>query len=162
MECFYTRDRRNDAQHAIVLAGVAHGIEVRTRQYCRQAGPNTVIATNDIADGIESGLHAGLFHPAFDQLARGLVLRRQEMPGERPVVMRDGRELLKPGHDLRAKAQTPRLIFNLSHMCSLSVFREKVGIVPNANALGTTSAQIRFLLAGSLSMPRSGLDRSGH
>ena len=104
MQRFHARDRRDNAKHAIVLAGVAHGIEVRTGQYCRQAGPKTLIATNDIADGIEPGLHARLFHPAFDQLAGGLMLWRQEVPGERPAVMRDGPELLKPGHDFRAKA----------------------------------------------------------
>src|SRR5438552_3215189 len=92
---------------------------MRTGQHGRQAGPSTLIATNDVADSVEAGPHAGLFHPALDEFARGPVLRREEVPGERSVIVRNGRELLKPGHDFRAKAQLPR--FNVSHDYSFRV-----------------------------------------
>ena len=47
-------DGRDHAQHAVVLAGVAHGVEVRTQHEAGRARRTAFVATDDIADRIES------------------------------------------------------------------------------------------------------------
>ena len=89
----------DDAQHAVVLAGIAHRVEVRAEHEAGQAGPVALVAADDVADRIEARGHARLAHPAEHELARGVLLAGEEharqavglarVPGERLAAVPD-------------------------------------------------------------------------
>src|SRR5207237_4705952 len=54
------RDRHQDAEHPVVLAAVAHGIEMRAEEQ-RLRARDTFVAADDASHGIDTHLHAGLF-----------------------------------------------------------------------------------------------------
>ena len=67
-------DRGDDAQHAVVLAGVAHGVEMRAQHQARRAGRLRLVAADAIADRIEPRRHAGVAHPAqHERVDRALL-----------------------------------------------------------------------------------------
>src|SRR3954463_2898266 len=92
-------DRRDHAEHAVVAAGVAHGVEVRAEDEARCAARAAVIAADGIADRIERRAHAGFAHPAEYEVGGRAVLRRQEdarqaarqlaLPGELVAALHD-------------------------------------------------------------------------
>ncbi len=70
-----TIDRGHHAQHAVVLAGIAHGVEVRAQHQARRAGSVAFIAADHVADRVEPGAHAGLAHPALYERIRRALFR---------------------------------------------------------------------------------------
>jgi hypothetical protein len=52
-------DRAQHAEHAVVLAGVAHGVEVRPQHEARQPRPRAFVAANAIAHGVDVRGHPG-------------------------------------------------------------------------------------------------------
>src|SRR5688500_3409887 len=91
------------AEHAVVLAGIAHRVEVRAEHEAGQSRPRALVAPARVADRVEPRLHAGLAHPAEHQLARRARLRRKEhagqtcgklgMPRERIAALQDARRV---------------------------------------------------------------------
>ncbi len=63
MERTHAFDRRDHAEHAVVLAGVAHRVEVRTEHEAREFGTLALVAARAVADGIHACRHAGVAHP---------------------------------------------------------------------------------------------------
>ena len=49
-------DRGHDAQHAVVLAGIAHGVEVRAQHQARRARRRAFVAADHVADRVEPAL----------------------------------------------------------------------------------------------------------
>jgi len=71
-----------------------------------QAGrprPLAFVAAADIADRIEMRAHAGLTHPAEDEVRRRAQLLGEIDAGELAVFLRDRRELVNPTYDLFAE-----------------------------------------------------------
>ena len=82
-------DRRNDAEHAVVLAGVAHGVEMRAEHQARQHRRRVAfVAADAVADRIEARRHAGVAHPAQHQRVDRALLRRQEDAREAVGLLR--------------------------------------------------------------------------
>src|SRR5690606_5103493 len=71
-------DRRDHAQHAIVFAGIAHGIEMRAQHQDGRIRLAALVAANHVAGSIVMPRHAGLAHPAGDLLMGLLLLGREE------------------------------------------------------------------------------------
>lgn len=71
-------DRAEDAEEAIVPAGIAHAVHVGAGQQRRRARCRAFVAADDIAERVECGVHARFLHPAEDLLAGGAMLRRKE------------------------------------------------------------------------------------
>src|SRR6185312_1544386 len=71
-------DRRHHTQHAVVLPRVAHGVEMRTEHQAWPATLGRLVAADAIADRIEARLHAGLAHPAEDEIVDCALLGGQE------------------------------------------------------------------------------------
>src|SRR5213075_2699232 len=65
-----TLDGGDDAQHAVVAAGVAHGIQVRAEHEARQAGARAFIASGDIADRIERSTSSAAARYSRDRKTR--------------------------------------------------------------------------------------------
>ena len=70
------RDRGDDAEEAVVLAGVAHAVLVRAGHHDRRVRIGRGVASDDVAERVEAGLHAGVAHEADQVFAGLLVLRR--------------------------------------------------------------------------------------
>src|SRR5260221_578001 len=70
-------DRGDHAEHAVIAAGIAHGVEVRAEHQAGQAGEAAFIASDQIADRVEPGGEARLAHPAEHQVVGGAILRRE-------------------------------------------------------------------------------------
>ncbi len=92
-------DAGNHAEHAVVAAGVAHGVEVGAEHQARQPGAYALVAPGDVADRIERRLHAGFAHPAEDFFGRGTVLAREEDACQSAGELRVPRERVAALHD---------------------------------------------------------------
>ena len=68
----HRRDRHEDAEHAVVPAGAAHGVQVRAHQQRRAARRRGLVAATHVADVVTGRVHARLEDPASDQVLRRL------------------------------------------------------------------------------------------
>ena len=57
------RDAEQDAQHAVVFAGIGHGVEVRADRQHRQLGSKPVVTPDQVPRRIEADAQPGRFHP---------------------------------------------------------------------------------------------------
>ena len=90
------RDRGDDAQVAVVLAGVPHGVDVGADQQGRQAGFDPLVAADDVADGVDPRLHPRFPHPGEHLERRRLVLRRQVQSGQPSRFLGEAGESFEP------------------------------------------------------------------
>jgi hypothetical protein len=67
--------RRDQAERPIPLAGVAHGIVMRTEHQAGQTRNLAFVAAADVADRIEMRLHAGIPHPRQQEIGRCAMFR---------------------------------------------------------------------------------------
>jgi hypothetical protein len=88
-------DRAEDADHAVVAAGVERRVDVRAGQHQRGIRVAPRPAAEQVADGVEPRLEARLAHPAGDPLQRGGVGRRVNLPRDpaRSGVVVEARQL---------------------------------------------------------------------
>ena len=91
-------DRPEHAQHAVEAAGIQSGVDVRARQHQRRVlRPRP--AAEQVADGVQARLEAGVAHPLRDPLERRAVGRRVDLardPARLRVVV-EGGQLLDRG-----------------------------------------------------------------
>ncbi len=82
-------DGCDDAQHAVIAAGIADGIEMGAEDERRQARRRALIAPDDIADRVHMHGHAGIAHPGHDEVAGPPMLGAQEHAGQPAGVLAD-------------------------------------------------------------------------
>ena len=80
MQPLHRRDGSDHTERAVVLAGVAHGVEVRAEQ--QRAFAQTLVAPAQVADVVTGDRHAGLAHPVPHQLVRSAHRIGGERPGD--------------------------------------------------------------------------------
>ena len=97
-------DRREDAEQAVIAAGVAHAIEVRAGHEHWCIGDSALVATHHIAKRVPMNRHAGLTHPGRDQFTCLPMLGGEVGAGEARCVLGDGGELLGARQDRIAEA----------------------------------------------------------
>src|SRR5512133_2575985 len=87
-DAFDRLDRRHDAEGAVELAAVGHGVEVR-------AGPDAGVLrpADQVAGGIDLDLQAGVAHPAGGEVVRVILVRRAA-DAVRPGAAAEGIELV--------------------------------------------------------------------
>src|SRR5258706_1720084 len=66
-------DGYEDSQHSVILAPVAHRIEVRAHEERGAPGRGGVVAADDAPGRVDAHRHAGRAHPFGDLARRGLV-----------------------------------------------------------------------------------------
>jgi hypothetical protein len=96
--------RQDDAQVAVIFAGIAHGIEVRASDQGRglfMAGRGFV-AADHVAGIVAPHAHAGLLHPVRQFAGGGLVHGREVGPGQHAGRFRVPGQLFGPLHGLLA------------------------------------------------------------
>ncbi len=104
LQCVHAFDRRDDAEHAVVLPGVADGVEVRSQHQAWQTRRRSLVASDAIAHGVQPGIHSGRAHPVEHQRVRVPLLRREEHPRKAAVQFRQPPECVAPiEHTLRVE-----------------------------------------------------------
>ena len=98
-EGLHAVDGGHHAEHAIVLAGVTHRVEMRAQHQARQIRFDAFVPANHIADGVDARLHAGFPHPVEHQFAGGGVLRGQKDASEAIGQFRALGQCITAGHD---------------------------------------------------------------
>ena len=92
-------DRRDHAKRPIPFAGIAYGVVVRAKHQAGRTRPLAFVATTDIADRVEMRTHAGLAHPAQDEV-RGLAQLLGEIDArELAGLFRNRGQIVDPTHD---------------------------------------------------------------
>ena len=94
MQAFHALNRRHNAQHAVELAGIAYGVQMRAEHQARLCRLRAFVASDHVADGVDACLHPRLLHPAAYEVVGGAVLRRQKNARQRVRVRRAARELV--------------------------------------------------------------------
>jgi hypothetical protein len=91
-------DGPEDADHAVVAAGIQGRVEMRPGQHPRLVGGGARPATEEIAYRIEADLEPGVAHQLGDVFAGDVVLGRVDLAGEPAAVVRgvDRGKLLDP------------------------------------------------------------------
>src|SRR5260370_27349 len=79
------RDRHDDSERPVVLAGVPDGIEMRTQQQRRLS--SALEPPSQIADVVAPNGHARLAHPVANQHMRAPHRVRGEWPGDRAGLL---------------------------------------------------------------------------
>ena len=102
------RQRDQDAERAVVAAGVAHGVEVRAEH--QRAGPSAAEPADQVADRVLAHRHPGGAHPAADQLVRAPHGVGAVAANEQPVLLADLAERRAALEDLGGVAQLPRYV----------------------------------------------------
>ncbi|GJE46609.1 hypothetical protein AEGHOMDF_5815 [Methylobacterium soli] len=90
------RDRRDDAERAVVAARIAHRVDMRAEEQGRCARPIALVAPDHRAGRVERHPHARLLHPGADLTRGSRVGRREEQAGEQAGLVRE------PGEDVEA------------------------------------------------------------
>ena len=96
-------NRRDQAERTVPFAGVDNRVVMRAQHQAWQARTLALITAADIADRIELRAHAGLAHPAHDEVGSGAVLSGQEKPRQMLLALGDPAELCNPTNDLVAE-----------------------------------------------------------
>ena len=91
--------RRNDAEHAVVLACVAHGIEVRAEHQAGKPRLKALVAPDHVADGVQPRAHARFAHPAEHEFVGGALFFGEVGAREAARELADPRELIATRHD---------------------------------------------------------------
>ena len=76
---------------------------MRSQHQARQARPLAFVTAADVADGVEMRGHAGLAHPAQDEIGGGAMLRGEENPRQMLRRFGDRGQCVDPVNDLVAK-----------------------------------------------------------
>ena len=97
-------NRCEQSERAVPFAGVAHGVVMRAQHQARQAGTIAFITAADISDRIEMRGHAGLAHPAKNEIGGDAVFGGQENPRQMLRRLGNGAELVDPADDFVAKS----------------------------------------------------------
>ncbi len=87
-------DPGDHAEHAVVLAGVAHGVEMRAEHERWQARPLSLVTADAVPRGVEARVHARLAHPAEDERVRVPLLAREIDAGKAALELRELRQRL--------------------------------------------------------------------
>ena len=87
----HQRHRHQDAQAAVVLAGVAHGVVVAAGEQAFCVRRRAVIDAHHVAHGVDRHLvEAGLLHPPLQAARHGLVRLGQVGDGQLPLLLEAG------------------------------------------------------------------------
>ena len=99
--------RDEDAEPAVILAGIADRIVVRRQDQRRRVWIVGGIASNDVGSHIDRGGETGLVHPAADLGGDG-TMRRGEIGAGQPVRrFRPMRQPVGKRHDLLSERRLP-------------------------------------------------------
>ena len=93
-------DGGEDAEGAIVFAGVADGVEVRAEQKRFGVAASRIPTADQIKCGILADAHASGTHPRADEFVRAAHCRRGEGAREAPRFFGDFAELVAAAHQL--------------------------------------------------------------
>ena len=94
------RDGQDNTKRAVEFASVADGVEVRAEQEDFRAGFFAGIVTDEIADGVNAGLHSRRAHPGGDQLIGPAHRGRSEGAGDAPRLVGDAGKRREARHHL--------------------------------------------------------------
>ena len=97
------RERDQHAEHPVVAAGVAHGVEMRAEQQRGRAAAARRPASDDVADRVAARGHPGVAHPAEHQVAGLRERGGGEAAGEPPGLLGAGGERVGPLEDGRGE-----------------------------------------------------------
>jgi hypothetical protein len=92
IERVHAFDGGDHAEHAVVLSGIANGIEMRTQHQARLSGSRALVAAGTVADGVDARVHAGLAHPAQHEFAGLPLLGGKEYAGQSAREFRQAAE----------------------------------------------------------------------
>ncbi len=102
-------DGHQDAEQAVVAAGIAHAVEVAPEQQRRSVRVAAVESAAQVADGVDTGLHPRVVHPSGERLPGGERRRGAIRPGDAAGLLGELGERVAAGHDpRRPRRQTER------------------------------------------------------
>ena len=104
-EILDARGRRQHAEEAVVLAGIAHAVDMRARHHDWRIGSIGGVASDDVAERVEARRHAGVAHQADQVFAGGLVLGAQVRARNAGRILGELREMVGLRHQRRSEAQ---------------------------------------------------------
>ena len=84
---FGRRDAEQYAQHAVKLAGVGHGIDVRTDGEYPFCGSAT--SADQVSDGVTADGKPGTSHPSFEQFVNSFGGRTEKCPPQTARLVAD-------------------------------------------------------------------------
>ncbi len=90
------RQPEQDAEHAVILAAVGHGIEVRADQEHRPVGIRPADPPDDVSRRVLADPHAVGLHPARQPQTGRLERGGQKRPGDSPWLLGEPRQLVAP------------------------------------------------------------------
>jgi hypothetical protein len=105
MQVLYDCDRQQDAEPAVVLAAVAHGVVVRAGDQRFRVRIGGGVAAGHVAGVVDVDVHAGFTHPVGQPGGGALVARRHVGAGQALFVVGDGSNFFGPFHDAGAERE---------------------------------------------------------